>query len=130
MDRKKMCRYWVAMGIIFIVIYRSIIRPGLNDIPYLTTLLGVVPNFLGAFLLPIGGYLFFDKYINLAKPKTLFFFCFSCFILLISNELLQRIPIFKRTFDYYDIFASGIGLLISCVYCNFFIFKKITILSK
>lgn len=119
-----MCRYWVALGIIFIVIFRSIIRPSFYNIPSLSILMGVLPNLFGAFLLPVGCYLFFDKYIKLYKPKVLFYFCFACFVLLVCNELLQRMPIFKRTFDYNDIIASGIGLLISSVYCTLFVFKK------
>jgi hypothetical protein len=58
MNDKKICRYWVALGIIFIVIFRSIVRPALSDISSLSILLGVIPNLFGAFLLPIGGHFF------------------------------------------------------------------------
>lgn len=36
--------------------------------------------------------------------------CFIGFGLLVVNEYLQLIPLFGRTFDYYDIFFSAVGL--------------------
>jgi hypothetical protein len=46
--------------------------------------------------------------------------CLLGFGLLIFNEYLQMIPIFGRTFDYFDILFSAMGLMLS-----YFVFGKL-----
>jgi hypothetical protein len=42
------------------------------------------------------------------------------FAMLVTNEYLQQVPFFGRTFDYFDILFSAIGLMAS-----YFVFGKI-----
>jgi hypothetical protein len=63
--------------------------------------------------LPFGATWLLQKYIDLRNMFLLRWFCVICFLLLVVNEYLQLIPVFGRTFDYYDILASAAGLYFS-----------------
>ena len=72
----------------------------------------LAPNLIGTFLLPFGAYWFFKKYFLMRNSDEVKLTCIAGLILVIINEYLQLIPIFGRTFDYLDIFASFIGISI------------------
>ncbi|MGF2412786.1 MAG: VanZ family protein [Ferruginibacter sp.] len=112
---RSFCKYSVITGTIIIWIIKFALRPYIHFTQPAKYLLGIAPNLLGAFLLPLGCYWLLNKYINLHVDKQLRWFCAVCFCLLIINEVLQLIPIFGRTFDYNDIIFSSVGLLFSYV---------------
>ncbi len=120
----RFCRWSVIAGTLLIWLIKWGIRPYFHFTQPTTYILGIAPNLLGSFLLPIGCYWFFRKYINLYDELQLGIFCAVCFVLLVINETLQLIPIFGRTFDYNDIAASAIGLSASYFFCNKYLFSR------
>lgn len=121
----RFCRASVIAGTICIWIIKWGLRPYVHFDQPTKYLLGIAPNLLGSFLLPLGCYWLLRKFINLFEDFQLKAFCAICFILLVINELLQLIPFFGRTFDYNDIAASAIGLLGSYLFCSNYLFKKL-----
>lgn len=114
------CKNIVITGTIIIWVIKFIIRPGFHFHHLPAFLLGVAPNLIGSFLIPFGAVWFFEgkkhllaRLFCLRSVNELRFVCISGFLLLVLNEYLQRIPVFGRTFDYYDISASAIGLFVS-----------------
>ena len=90
-------------------------------------LMGVAPNLLGSFLIPFGAYWFFSgknfliaRIFKIQSAYDLRIVCVLGFGMLVVNEYLQLISIFGRTFDYYDILFSSIGLLSA-----YFVFNKL-----
>lgn len=124
MSLKNFCMYAVITGTLLIWMVKFFLRPYINFSQPATFLLGITPNLLGSFLLPLGCYWLLGKYINLFSDKHLKWFCIVCFGLLIINETLQLIPFFGRTFDFYDIAASATGLTFSYFICSKFLFRK------
>lgn len=121
----RLCRVSVITGTILIWIIKWGLRPYFHFDQPVKYVLGIAPNLLGSFLLPLGCYWLLRKFINLFEDVQLKAFCIICFTLLLINELLQLIPFFGRTFDYNDIAASAIGLLGSYFFCNKYLFKKL-----
>ncbi len=115
------------MGALLIWFVKYILRPlNLFDEP-VKFFLGIAPNLLGSFLIPFGAYWFFSgrnffiaRIFRIQSSYDLRMVCLLGFGMLIVNEYLQLIPFFGRTFDYYDILFSSVGLLIS-----YFVFGKI-----
>lgn len=79
-----------------------------------------MPNLNGSFLLPFGVFLFMKKFIKLECARDLQIVCLSGFLLLVINEYLQLVPVFKRTFDYFDILFSFAGIL-----AGYYVFSKL-----
>ena len=84
--------------------------------------LGIAPNFLGSFLIPFGACWFFSgrnhllgRIFRTEDAADLRQVCLLGFGLLVLNEYLQLIPVFGRTFDYFDILFSSVGLLLAWV---------------
>lgn len=101
----------VITGVLLILVVKSFIRPGcVGDPKAIVFLFGIFPNLLGSFLLPVGVFMFEESLFFLHEKSSLALYCFCCFCALVLNEYLQMIPLFMRTFDYYDIIASAIGL--------------------
>jgi hypothetical protein len=103
------------------------IRPYYDFGQPLNFLLGIAPNLLGSFLIPFGACWFFSgrdfflaKIFRIHSPGDLRMVCFLGFGMLVINEYLQLVPLFGRTFDYFDILSSAIGLSVS-----YFVFGKI-----
>ena len=93
------------------------LRPNLVFADFMTFLLGIAPNLLGSFLLPFGACWIFggrehylSRFFRTRNQAELRQFCLLGFLLLLVNEYLQQIPVFGRTFDYYDILFSMLGL--------------------
>lgn len=85
-----------------------------------TFFLGVAPNFLGAFLVPFAAYwlythpMFFNgRLLRFPFCSDTRIVCLFGFFLALVNEYLQLIPVFGRTFDYYDLAFTVAGLLIA-----------------
>ncbi|UEG50640.1 hypothetical protein LK994_04035 [Ferruginibacter lapsinanis] len=124
MSPKLFCKLSVISGTLIIWIIKWGLRPYFNFPQPLKYILGVAPNLLGAFLLPLGCFWLLSKYFNLLNNYVLKMFCFTSFALLVINEYLQLIPIFGRTFDLGDIAASALGLTVSYFFCSKYLFTK------
>ena len=127
MGLKNISKWIIIAGALLIWSVKFAIRPYWDCGQPMKFLLGIAPNLLGSFLIPFGAYWFFSgKEFFLARIFQIHSFsdlrqvCFMGFGLLLINEYLQLIPIFGRTFDYFDLISSMIGLIAS-----YFVFKKI-----
>lgn len=110
----------VIGGTLLIWAIKFIVRPAQFVSPPFDFVLGIAPNLLGSFLLPFGAYwLGESRYIKLSRfvqvqsHEGLRQYCYAMFALLVVNEYLQKIPVFGRTFDHFDILFSVTGLLLS-----------------
>ncbi len=117
MELKQISKRTVIAGAIIIWTIKFGIRPlHLFEGP-VKFFLGIAPNLIGSFLIPFGAYWFFSgkKFLmaRLFRIRSLYelrIVCLMGFGLLVINEYLQLIPFFGRTFDYFDIFFSAVGL--------------------
>lgn len=130
MDLKPFCKWITVAGILLIWTIKWVLRPYFHFDPIITFLLGIAPNLLGAILLPMGATWLMDRYINLQNPVLMRWFCITCFVLLVINEYLQLIPVFGRTFDYFDILASAVGLFASARMMNRWFFSGTFIINR
>lgn len=121
---KQFCKLSVVTGTLLIWTIKWGLRPYFDFFQPLKYILGIAPNLLGAFLLPLGSFWLLSKYFNLTNNYVLKTFCLSAFGLLVLNELLQLIPFFGRTFDFGDIAASAVGLTASYFFCSRYLFRK------
>ena len=127
MQLKQISKHLIISGTLIIWIIKYMLRPlDLFDEPG-RFLMGVAPNLLGSFLIPFGAYWFFSgknfliaRIFKIQSAYDLRIVCVLGFGMLVVNEYLQLISIFGRTFDYYDILFSSIGLL-----CAYFVFNKL-----
>ncbi len=120
MELKSISRKLVIAGTLLIWLVKFIIRPiALPEGP-IAFVLGILPNLAGSFLIPFGAYWFFQgrasTLARLFRIQTTFDLTLVCllgFALLVVNEYLQKLPFFGRTFDYFDILFSSVGLCLS-----------------
>jgi hypothetical protein len=127
MEIKNISKWLVIFGALIIWSIKYGVRPyGDWDQP-MKFILGIAPNLLGSFLIPFGACWFFSGKENLLARifrinsiSNLRFVCYLGFGMLVINEYLQLIPFFGRTFDYWDIFSSAVGLAVS-----YFVYGKI-----
>lgn len=123
MQFRTFCKNIVIAGTLAIWLIKFFIRPYFHPAGFTGFFLGIAPNLLGSFLLPFGAYWihsyrrFFNRLLRYTFFSNTRIVCLFGFTLLVVNEYLQLIPFFRRTFDYYDIVSSAIGL--SASYCCF-----------
>lgn len=120
MDLKAFSKKTVIGGTLLIWLIKYGIRPYAGVQEPLNFLLGIAPNFLGSLLIPFGACWFFGgrdfavarlfRTRNMAEVRLV---CLLGFLLLVVNEYLQKIPLFGRTFDYFDILFSASGLMLA-----------------
>ena len=127
MDLKQISKWVVISGTLLILLVKFGIRPNCNCNQTLTFILGIAPNLIASFLIPfIASFIFSGRNNFLAKifridsPGNLLQVCFLGFGMLVINEYMQMFPVFGRTFDYFDLVFSSVGLTTS-----YFIFSKI-----
>ena len=115
---KNWSKYLLIAGILLIWSTKLLIRPYVRIDATFSFLMGVAPNLLGSLLVLFGAYwLFSHPHILGGRLQRVSLFsdmrivCLTGFLLGVINEYLQRITFFGRTFDYYDILFSAIGLL-------------------
>lgn len=113
-------------GALLIWTIKYLLRPHLVFPEPMGFIFGIAPNLIGSFLLPFfASWLLSGKdslparMFRITHPAELRNFCILSFLLLVVNEYLQQLPVFGRTFDYFDILFSLIGLLLS-----FFVFGR------
>ena len=127
MEVKQISKRLVIGGVLLILSIKLIVRPFyLADDPA-KFFLGIAPNLFGSFLIPFGAYWLFSgkdfSITRIFKIQSLYDLRLVCLIglsMLVVNEYLQLIPFFGRTFDYFDIFFSAVGLTTA-----YFVFGKI-----
>jgi len=124
MTIKQFCKYTVLLGAVIVETIKWGIRPNFHFSEPTRFLLGIAPNLLGAFLLPLGGYWLLSRYLDLHNDKQLRLFCITAFAMLVINEVLQLVPVLGRTFDYNDIAASAVGLTASYFFCSKYLVRK------
>ena len=122
MQLKRISKWMVITGTMIIWLIKFGIRPYYDPGQPITFFLGIAPNLLGSFLIPFGAYwFFFDRRFLIARIFRIQSLidlrnvCLLGFGMLVVNEYLQLIPIFGRTFDYFDIVSSATGLFASYV---------------
>jgi hypothetical protein len=127
MDLKQISKWVVIIGTLFILLVKLGIRPNCNCNQNLTFILGIAPNLVGSFLIPFIANLVFSGRNNLLarlfrihSHGDLLQVCFLGFGILVINEYMQMFPVFGRTFDYFDLVFSAVGLTAS-----YFIFNKL-----
>lgn len=123
MELKRISKLMVISGTIIIWTIKFGIRPFHIFDGNEKFFLGIAPNLIGSFLIPFGAYWFFNgkkfliaRIFRLDSLYDLRLVCLIGFGMLIVNEYLQLVPFFGRTFDYFDIFFSAIGLSFSYFY--------------
>lgn len=127
MELKQTSKWFVVTGTLIIWIIKYLVRPmHLFDEPT-RFFLNIAPNLLGSFLIPFAAYWFFSgrnflvaRLFRIECGYDLRLVCALGFGMLVVNEYLQLIPFFGRTFDYFDIVFSSVGLLVS-----YFVFGRL-----
>lgn len=120
----------VLIGVLIIWFIKFLLRPYVPVPEELSLLVGIAPNLLGSFLLPFGACWFFDNFLDMENAASIKLASISALILVIINEYLQLIPVFGRTFDYFDIAASFGGVFAGYKTFVFLLAKQITNLSN
>ena len=127
MELKRISKLIVIAGTLLIWLVKFGIRPMYDFGQPLNFFLGVAPNLLSSFLIPfVACWLFSGKDFLIGRTfrihslADLRFVCLVGFAMLVVNEYFQLMPIFGRTFDYFDIVFSIIGL-----FASYFVFGKI-----
>lgn len=121
MDLKQASKRIFFGGTLLIWLIKFIIRPLYTETDAGRFFLNIAPNFFGAFLIPFAAYWLFSgrnfliaRLFRIGSGYELRQVCLMGFGMLIVNEYLQRISFFGRTFDYFDILFSSVGLALSC----------------
>lgn len=126
MGIRQISKWIVIVGTLIIWLIKFGIRPNYDLGQPMNFFLGIAPNLIGSFLIPFGACWFFSgrefliaRIFRIQSLADLRLVCLIGFGMLVINEYLQLIPIFGRTFDYFDIIFSVIGLSAS-----YFVFGK------
>ena len=130
MDLKRVSRINLTINLVLIILFfmnKRYLRPNFSDIIFVSTVLGSLPNLIGAFmfsLLPIRKTL----KLNLNKGRgIILIFSVSVFALLTYEEYNPYLTA-SKTFDYNDIIASGIGSSLAIIY-YYYLSKKIDLIK-
>ena len=132
MEIKQICKRLVIAGALLILAIKLIIRPLYFEDDPAKFFFGIAPNFFASFLMPFAVYWLFNckdfsiaRILKIQSPYDLRLVCLIGLGMLIINEYLQLIPFLGRTFDYFDIIFSAIGLAAA-----YFVFGKIQSYKK
>lgn len=127
MQLKNISRHFVITGTLLIWTIKYLLRPMQLFTGEGAFFLGIAPNLFGSFLIPFGACWFFSgrnfliaRLFRVQTSYDLRLVCLLGFGMLMVNEYLQRIAFFGRTFDYFDIIFSAVGLTAS-----YFVFSKL-----
>ncbi len=131
MDLKSVSRIYLIINLVLITLFflnKRYLRPNYGDIIFLSAILGSLPNLIGAFmfsLLPMSKTL----KLNLQKGRRIILICsVSVFAILTYEEFFPYLTA-SKTFDYFDIIASGIGSSIAIIY-YYYLSNKIDKVNK
>ena len=127
MELKRISKWIVITGTLLICLVKFVIRPMYDLRQPMNFFLGVAPNLFSSFLIPFVAFWFFSgrdfllaRMFRIHSIADLRIVCLVGFAMLVINEYFQLMPIFGRTFDYFDIVFSIIGL-----FASYFVFGKI-----
>lgn len=114
---------WILIiGLFLIVLVKFIIRPFVAVPPSLSLYRDVAPNLISAFLIPFGADLFLKRWIQLIDKRSVLWLCIVGLVIISLNEIAQLFPVFRRTFDYFDLVFSLIGVSLGyLVFTRYFI---------
>ena len=113
--------------IIFFLINKRYLRPNYSDVIFLSSVLGSLPNLIGAFmfsLLPMSKTL----KLNLYKGRGIILICSVSVFAILTYEEYNPYLTASKTFDYNDIIASGIGSSLAIIY-YYYLSKKIDLIK-
>lgn len=120
MNLRTVSKWVLVAGILCIWLVKLVVRPLLPLGEVTGFLMGVAPNFIGAFLVPFAAYWLYThpRFFNGRLLRFSFcsdprYVCSFGFVLGAVNEYLQLLPIFGRTFDYNDLFSTILGLILA-----------------
>ncbi len=120
MEFRKLSKRIIIIGVLIIWFIKFIVRPYVPMEGFLQFTAGIAPNLLGSLLVPFAAYWLYTHpgFFNGRLLRFYFFsdtriVCLTGFSLALVNEYLQLIPFFGRTFDYYDLVFSAVGLTLS-----------------
>ncbi len=132
MELRRISKWFLITGTLIIWAIKFGIRPYWDWQEPWKFFLGIAPNLIGSFLVPFGAYWFFSgkdfllaRLFRIHSLTDLRVVCLIGFGLLVMNEYLQLIPIFGRTFDYFDLIFSAIGLGISYLFFGKFYSREL-----
>jgi len=130
MDLKRVSRINLTVNLVLIILFfinKRYLRHNYSDIIFLSTVLGSLPNLIGAFmfsLLPMSKTL----NLNLHKGRRVILICsVSVFAILTYEEFFPYFTA-SKTFDYFDIIASGIGSSLAIIYYHY-LSKKVALIK-
>jgi hypothetical protein len=120
MEIRRSVKRIIIAGVLVIWAVKFLLRPYVQMNEALNFTAGIAPNLLGSFLVPYVAYWLYTHpgFFNGQLLRFYFFsdnriVCLTGFGLALVNEYMQLIPIFGRTFDYYDLLSSAIGSIVS-----------------
>lgn len=115
-------RWILIIGLFLIVLVKFIIRPFVAVPPSLGLYRDVAPNLISSFLIPFGADLFLKRWIQLIDKRSVLWLCIAGLVIISLNEIAQLFPVFRRTFDYFDLVFSLIGVSLGyLVFTRYFI---------
>lgn len=130
MDLRKVSRIHLTINLILIILFyinKRYLRPNYSDIIFVSTILGCLPNLIGAFmfsLLPMSKTL----KLNLCKGRVVILICSVSVFAILTYEEYNPYLTASKTFDYNDIIASGIGSSLAIIY-YYYLSKKIDLIK-
>jgi hypothetical protein len=121
MDIKRASRIHLKITLVLIILFlinKKYLRPNYSDIILLSTVLGSLPNLIGAFMFSL---LPMSKTLKLKLHKGRRIICISSISVFAILTYEEFFPYFTatKTFDYFDIIASGIGSSLALIYYYF-----------
>jgi hypothetical protein len=130
MDLKCVSRIHLTINLVLIILFflnKRYLRPNYSDVILISTILGSLPNLIGAFmfsLLPMSKTI----KLNLHKGRRVILICsVSVFAILTYEEFFPYFTA-SKTFDYFDIIASGIGSSLAIIY-YYYLSKKVALIK-
>ena len=115
-------RWILIIGLFLIILVKFIIRPFVAVPPSLGLYRDVAPNLISSFLIPFGADLFLKRWIQLIDKRSVLWLCIAGLVIISLNEIAQLFPVFRRTFDYFDLVFSLIGVSLGyLVFTRYFI---------
>jgi len=103
---------------------KEFLRPAYSQTPFISVILGSLPNLIGAFMFSLFR---FDHALLIGNPngkKIMYNSSFFIFLVLTSEEFYPVLTA-SKTFDYYDILFSALGSISAITYYNYFSSKII-----
>jgi hypothetical protein len=118
MDIKRASEIHLAINLVLVAVFfinKEYLRSNYADVIFISTILGSLPNFIGAFifsLLPMGKTL----KLSLSKGRWIILISSVCVFAILTYEEFFPYLTATKTFDYIDIIASGIGSSLALIY--------------